>query len=173
MNMKKGFVLLLMCLLVISGCTSTKVQEPKNLPHKNLSDDMPGFVTEKDFDKVDWDRVAAEFETDTGSDMVGNEKKVGIMGPELKPNKIEKWLWHFWGIDKGEVTLVGYHHDTKDISPVFSKGVWTWNGFAGGKINGADASFPSNVVLPKAGKWAILIYIDGELFDTLVLDIKP
>ncbi|SNT29615.1 hypothetical protein SAMN05444672_11336 [Bacillus sp. OK838] len=31
---------------------------------------------------------------------------------------------------------------------------------------------PSNVALPKAGKWALLVYIDGKLFDTLVMDIK-
>ncbi|WP_057913091.1 hypothetical protein [Peribacillus muralis] len=152
-------------LLCLSGCSQTKVQQPPN-------NATPGFVTEKDVEEVDWIKNAAEFNTDAGSDMVGNEHKVGIIGPELKPNKIEKWLWHFWGIDKGKLTLVGYHKESKGISPVFSEAVWSRKGIGGGQLNGADASLPTNVVLTKAGKWAILIYIDGQLFDILVIEVN-
>ncbi|MFF5400321.1 hypothetical protein ACFY5J_24105 [Peribacillus butanolivorans] len=166
------FVALFLCLFVVSGCTSTKVQEPQNQNKLSLPEDIPNFVTEKDFEKIDWDRTAIKFDTGTSGDMVGNKNKLGIIGPELKPNEVEKWLWHFWGIDKGELTIVGYNQDTSNISPVLSDGVWSRTGVGGGKINGADASLPSNVALPKAGKWALLVYIDGKLFDTLVMDIK-
>jgi hypothetical protein len=39
---------------------------------------------------------AMEFDTGTRSDMVGNKNKLGIIGPYLKPNKVEK-MWKFLG----------------------------------------------------------------------------
>lgn len=67
---------------------------------------------------------------------------------------------------------MGYNQDTSTISPVLSDGSWSRTSIGGGEINGADASLPSNVELPKAGKWALLVYIGDQLFDTLVMDIK-
>lgn len=168
MKIKSLFIALFICLFVLSGCTSTTVN-----PNKiSLPEDIPNFVTEKDFKKIDWDRTAVTFDTGTRSDMVGNKNKLGIIGPELKPNEAGKWLWHFWGIEKGEITIVGYNQDTSTISPVLSNGSWSRMSIGGGEMNGADASLPSNVELPKAGKWALLVYIDDQLFDTLVMDIK-
>ncbi|MEC2058013.1 DUF4871 domain-containing protein [Peribacillus psychrosaccharolyticus] len=168
MKIKSLFIALFICLFVVSGCTSTTVN-----PNKiSLPEDIPNFVTERDFNKIDWDRTTVAFDTGTSSDMVGNKNKLGIIGPELKPNEVEKWLWHFWGIDQGNFTIVGYNQDTSTISPVLSDGSWSRTGVSSGKINGADASLPSNVELPKAGKWALLVYIDDQLFDTLVMDIK-
>lgn len=168
MKIKSLLIALFICLFVVSGCTSTTVN-----PNKiSLPEDIPNFVTEKDFQKIDWDRTAAAFDTGTRSDMVGNKNKLGIIGPELKPNEVEKWLWHFWGIDQGEFTLVGYNQDTFTINPVLSDGSWSGTSIGGGEMNGTDASLPSNVELPKAGKWALLVYIDDQLFDTLVMDIK-
>lgn len=135
-------------------------------------EDLPDFVRKSDFEKIDWDRTVTEFNTGTRDDMLGNKNKLGIIGPELKPKKVEKWLWHFWGIDKGELTVVGYNKDTSKITPVLSDGVWSRDGIGGGQIEGADASMPSNVVLPEAGKWALLVYIDGKLFDILVSEIN-
>ncbi|MFJ7995276.1 hypothetical protein ACIQY5_24570 [Peribacillus frigoritolerans] len=67
---------------------------------------------------------------------------------------------HYW------LNLAHLLKENKSVNPLHVTGV------GGGKINGADASLPSNVDLPKAGKWALLVYIDGKLFDTLVMDIK-
>jgi hypothetical protein len=164
-KVKKMFALFLLCLFVISGC----VQEVQNTKKISLPTNIPTFVTEKDFEKIDWDKIAVEFDTGERNDMFGNENKLGVIGPELKSKEVEKWLWHFWGIDQGEFTVVGYNKDTSTISPVLSDGAWSRNGVGGGKVNGADASMPSNVVLQEAGQWALLVYIDGKLFDTLVI----
>lgn len=166
------FTAFLLCLFVLSGCQSSKVQEVQKPIDVSLPNDISNFVNEKDFEKIDWSRTSTKFNTGEGSDMVGNKNKLGIIGPELKPNEVQKWLWHFWGADKGEFTVVGYNKDTSKISPFLSDGAWSRNGIGGGKVNGADASMPSNVVLPEAGKWALLVYIDGKLFDTLVIDVK-
>jgi hypothetical protein len=162
-----AFIFLSMLFLLV-GCSTNETVESKLA----LPEDIPDFVQKSDFEKVDWNRTVTEFNTGTRDDMVGNKNKLGILGPELKPNKVEKWLWHFWGIDKGELTVVGYNKDTSKITPVLSDGVWSRNGVGGGKIEGADASMPSNVVLSEAGKWALLVYIDGKLFDILVYEIN-
>ncbi|MFN7251543.1 MAG: hypothetical protein ACK4M9_12220 [Anaerobacillus sp.] len=161
----------LVCLIVLSGCETSKVQKAQNSIEITLPEDIPSFVKEEDFSKIEWDRVATEFDTGERNDMVGNKSKIGIIGSELKPKEVHKWLWHFWGIDKGELTVVGYNKNTSMISPVLSNETWSRNGI-GGEVNGADGSMPSNVVLPEAGEWALLVYIDGEFFDTLVIEVK-
>lgn len=172
MKEKTLFAVFLLCLFVISGCESTNVQKVQNETNITLPKDIPSFVEEKDFEKINWDMMAAEFDTGERNDMFGNKNKLGIIGPELKPKEVEKWLWHFWGIEKGEFTVVGYNKNTSKICPVLSDGNWSRNGIGGGKVNGADVSMPSNVSLPDAGKWALLVYIDGKLFDTLVIEIN-
>ncbi|MBY6036955.1 hypothetical protein KUV80_09830 [Fictibacillus nanhaiensis] len=44
--------------------------------------------------------------------------------------------------------------------------------FAGGALNGAEATMPSSVSLPLSGKWALLVDIDEKLCDTLVITVK-
>ncbi len=161
-------LIFLSVLFWVVGCSTNETVESK----LTLPEDIPDFVQISDFEKVDWDRTVTEFDTGTRNDMVGNKNKLGIIGPELKPNEVEKWLWHFWGIDKGKFTVVGYNQNTSKITPILSDRAWSRNGVGGGKIEGADASMPSNVVLPEAGTWALLVYIDGKLFDTLIMDVK-
>ncbi|MEH7113265.1 hypothetical protein V7124_12885 [Neobacillus niacini] len=168
MRIKSVAFIFLSVFFLLVGCSTNETVDSKLA----LPEDLPDFVQKSDFEKVDWNRTVTEFDTGTRDDMVGNKNKVGIIGAELKPNKVEKWLWHFWGIDQGELTVVGYNKDTSKITPVLSDGVWSKDGVGGGKIEGADASLPSNVVLLEVGKWALLVYIDGKLFDILVYEVK-
>ncbi|MEH7246073.1 hypothetical protein V7114_04670 [Neobacillus niacini] len=168
MRIKSVAFIFLSVFFLLVGCSTNETVDSKLA----LPEDLPDFVQKSDFEKVDWNRTVTEFDTGTRDDMVGNKNKVGIIGAELKPNKVEKWLWHFWGIDQGELTVVGYNKDTSKITPVLSDGVWSKDGVGGGKIEGADASLPSNVVLLEVGKWALFVYIDGKLFDILVYEVK-
>jgi hypothetical protein len=175
LKIKSLFIVLFLCLFVVSGCTTTKVQEPQNPNKISLPEDIPNFVTEKDFEKIDWDKKAMEFDTGERSDMVGNKNKLGIIGPELKPNEVQKWMWHLWGVDKAELTIVGFNKETKTVRPILfdrdtDNWYWTGKGKAMGAVNGADAHMPSNVEVPEPGKWAFLVYTDGKLFDILVMD---
>lgn len=69
MKIKSLLITLLICLFVVSGCTSTTVNQKKI----SLPEDIPNFVTEKDIQKIDWDRTAA-FDTGTRNDMVWKQK---------------------------------------------------------------------------------------------------
>lgn len=134
-----------------------------------VTEDLPSFVEESHFGKVDWNKKAVKF----NGNIIGNENKSGVIGADMPSlNNNQKWMWHLWGIEsigQTKLTVVGLHRETNSIHQILSTG-WTIN--LGGENNGADAHVPSSVNIPQPGEWAILLYTDGELFDILVFDIN-
>ncbi len=142
--------------------------DSREVVQDGLPNNIPSFVQEIDMQKIDWERKAVRF-GDRGI-LLGNENKSGIIGAdEPNLNATRKWMWHLWGIEQADLTVVGYHRETKTVHQIITDG---WTKEVAGKVNGADAHVPSNVQIPMAGEWAMLLYTDGELFDILVLDIN-
>ena len=173
--MKGKITIYLVCSLLIVGCASEKVTEKSvdikaQTVEKKESDDTPNFVKEAHFKQIHWEKEVKKIGTNGVSDIIGNPQKTGYIGPELQAEKTDKWLWHFYGKPNGSLTVIGYHQETAMISPILISG-YTIN-FGSGAMNGAEATMPSNVSLPKPGKWALLVYIDEELYDTLVINVK-
>ena len=134
-----------------------------------LPEDIPEFVEVSDLEKVDWDKKAVTFD----DNIIGNVNKSGVIGADMPSIHInQKWMWHLWGIEKPEATIltvVALHRETGTVHQILTTG-WTID--LAGENNGADAHAPSSVNIPKAGEWAILLYTDGKLFDELVYEIK-
>ncbi len=128
-------------------------------------DNLPEFVQESDYEQINWDRKATAF----GHNIIGNKNKSGVIGADMPSLTNQKWMWHLWGTDAKELTVVGYHRETGTVHPVLNNG-WTID--LAGEHNGADAHAVSSVKIPMQGEWAILLYADGELFDVLVYDIE-
>ncbi|WGF36744.1 MULTISPECIES: hypothetical protein [Lysinibacillus] len=148
-------------LLFLVGCTD-KV-------NVTMPEDLPDFVKESDIESVDWNQKAVEF-GDRG--IIGNADKSGVIGANMPSLSTQKWMWHLWGIDEvrdTELTVIGYHRDSKVIQPILANG---WSIGLGGPVNGADAHTPSHVKVPKPGEWAILLYTNEKYFDTLIYDIQ-
>ncbi|WP_019152523.1 helix-turn-helix domain-containing protein [Robertmurraya massiliosenegalensis] len=133
-----------------------------------LPENIPEFVQKRDFEQIDWERKAI----DIGDNMIGNVDKSGVIGADMPSVKMsQKWMWHLWGIENPlnmELTVVGFHKKERTAYPILNGG---WNLKLGGENNGADAHTPSSVKLPMTGEWAILLYVNGKLFDTLILNI--
>jgi hypothetical protein len=129
----------------------------------NMPEDIPGFVQESDIGLVDWNRVAEPF----GRNLVGNENKSGVIGMDMPSLEGQKWMWHLWETDAEELTIVGFHRESKTIHPLLING---WTTELAGENNGADVHIASSVKIPERGEWAILLYADGELFDVLVYE---
>ncbi|RAK13962.1 hypothetical protein B0I26_1414 [Anoxybacillus vitaminiphilus] len=68
-----------------------------------------------------------------------------------------------------DLTVVGFHKESNTVHKIFIDG---WTKTTAGPNNGADAHISSSVKIPKPGKWAILLYTDGKLFDILVFEIN-
>jgi hypothetical protein len=132
-----------------------------------LPEDIPDFVEKEDFEGIDWERKAVNFE----GGMIGNENKTGVIGADMQSLTPQKWMWHLWGNQTSELTVAGFHRKSQTVHPILDNG-WAWTMELGGAVNGADAHVPSAVTIPEPGEWAILLYDGDQLFDVLVLDIN-
>jgi hypothetical protein len=171
LKVKFSLLVFSLCCLIMSGCVSEKEEtmDEKTQPVMQ-NDDSPSFVSESDLKNIDWNKTVTKIGTNGNSDIFGNPNKVGYVGPDLHAKKIDKWLWHFFGKAEGKLTVVAYHQETSMKRPFLTSGYT--RDFSGGAMNGAVATMPSNVSLPSSGKWALLVYIDEQLFDTLVISVK-
>ncbi|WP_235824725.1 hypothetical protein [Bacillus salipaludis] len=165
MKQKSMVFIFLSMLFLIAGCSKNKTVESK-LP---LPEDIPEFVKESDIEKIDWDKKAVTF----NGNIIGNENKSGVIGADMPSINInQKWMWHLWANEYpigAKLTVAGFHRETRTVHQIITTG-WTID--LGGKNNGADAHAPSSVNIPEAGEWAILLYTDGKLFDTLIYEIN-
>lgn len=130
-----------------------------------LPDTIPSFVQQTDFNNIDWERKAVEF-GERG--VVGNENKSGIIADAPSLNG-QKWMWHLWGVREVDLTVIGFHKETETVNQILVNG---WSLHTAGENNGADTHAPSSVKIPMAGEWAILLYTDGNFFDTFVIEIN-
>ncbi|MEH7255772.1 hypothetical protein V7111_27060 [Neobacillus niacini] len=131
--------------------------------------DIPNFVKTIDLEMIDWNRKAVNL----GNNIVGNENKSGVIGADMPSINInQKWMWHLWGIEspkESQLTVVGFHREMGTVHQILTTG---WSIGLGGENNGADAHTPSSVNIPTGGEWAILLYVDGKLFDVLIYNIN-
>lgn len=161
----KSKVFIILCIIFgVVGCSPIETVESK----LTLPEDIPEFVEESDFEKIDWDKKAVTF----NDNIIGNKNKSGVIGADAPSLSSQKWMWHLWGIENPvatKLTVVGLHRETGTVHQILTTG-WTIN--LAGKNNGADAHAPSSVKIPKAGEWAMLLYTDEKLFDELVYEIN-
>lgn len=158
--MRNKLLLIVGVLFFLIGCT----EKEKEI---TFPEGIPDYVKESDFSSIDWEKKAVPF-GDSG--IVGNENKSGVIGAEMPSLNGQKWMWHLWDVDNlGELTVVGYHRESNKVHQILTTG---WSTQLGGENNGADAHAPSSVKIPEKGEWAILLYVDEQLFDILVFDIK-
>ena len=129
--------------------------------------DIPSFVEQQDFEAIDWERKAVNF----SGGIFGNENKSGVIGADMPSLTPQKWMWHLWGNQSSDLTVVAFHKVSKTVHPILDNG-WKWTVELGGPVNGADAHVPTSVTIPEPGEWAILLYDGDVLFDVLVFDIK-
>jgi len=166
---KKSLLLMLVSMLfVVVACSSEETIETNIL----LPESIPSFVQESDFTKIDWERKAVEF---GDRRIIGNENKSGVIGADMPTLNGQKWMWHLWGVENVELTVVGFHKETQTVHQVLYNGPGGdsyWTRQVGGENNGADAHMPSNIALPEKGEWAFLLYTNDGLFDILVYDIN-
>ncbi|MGD6802622.1 hypothetical protein [Rossellomorea aquimaris] len=146
------------------GDVILSVNEPQGI---KLPENIPGFVEQQDFEEIDWNRKAVNF----NGGIIGNENISGVIGIDMPSLTPQKWIWHLWGNKTSDLTVVGFHESSQTAYPILDNG-WKWTMQLGSAVNGADAHVPCAVTIPKPGKWAFLLYDGDELFDVLVYEIE-
>ncbi|GIP44582.1 hypothetical protein J45TS6_30410 [Paenibacillus sp. J45TS6] len=115
--------------------------------------------------------------------MIGVEEKLGILGPDFVVNTVNKYMWHFWDTNE-ELQLKSFRVEAinvktqqkvkalvKDASTPQETLVWEYDSI-GGSNNGADAHTPSILMLPSSGLWQLDVYLGGEYFETIIVNVK-
>lgn len=157
MNSTRILVILITLSLFIVGCTNESDE---------VSDDYDtAFLT-----KERWE-LSPTFSISHGREMVGYEGKLGLLGGPLVENEISKHMWHFWGegLRDKRLSVIAQHELTGgEINPLVNSGFE----LLAGENNGADYHLPSHMTFPFAGMWRLDVYLDDELFDSLVVQVE-
>jgi hypothetical protein len=162
------------CLLT-AGCFEKEVnpRPVKTSSQVHVPGQVPSFVKLEHTKKIDWSKKVQHFASEK-VELTGNPNKSAYLGPQLQVNQPEKWMWLFWKESGSLMTIAAFHKNSGTFEPILYDGteaaIWSRNGL-GSAIHGANLHTPSNVMLPKAGEWALLVYIDQKLFDVLLIDV--
>src|SRR3954471_23453632 len=115
-------------LFLVAGCSTTETVESK----LTLPEDIPNFVEKSDFENIDWERKAVKL---GDGRIIGNENKSGVIGADMPSLNGQKWMWHLWGVDNVDLTIVGFHKETETVHKVLVNG-FGWTIPAYGPLNG-------------------------------------
>lgn len=165
------FLMITLLPLVIVGCAQEQpTQIPQNIERATT-----------DVQNDNW-QVSPMFMSQD-RELIGIEKKIGILGPKFIAGKGNKYMWHFWGdkdvLYSAKVKVVAINKETGEKVPalientgtVSESKVWEYSG-TGGPYNGADAIMTSNMSLPKQGIWRLDIYINDKFFASIVVEVQ-
>lgn len=102
--------------------------------------------------------------------IVGNKETLGFAGEiGLKAEKSHKLLWFYFGeeniFDK-PVEVNGIRKGTEEMVNLHS-GTF----YQGAEAGPGSVNMPSSLKFPSAGKWKILIYIDGEFYESIAVEV--
>ncbi|MEC5423866.1 DUF4871 domain-containing protein [Virgibacillus sp. C22-A2] len=117
-----------------------------------------------------WEDTSTVFSSDYG-EMFGKEGSIGIIGMKTITERGQKWMWHFWGaedISYKEWEVKAFKQGEEGaIDPINSK-----DEMLSPRGNEIYGHARSTVLFPSSGLWKIQVYIDGEYFDEIIVDIN-
>ncbi|MFC4778569.1 DUF4871 domain-containing protein [Paenibacillus sp. GCM10023252] len=99
----------------------------------------------------------------------GKEGRAAILDIPFLANRSNKYMWYLWGEEDrldGQLVIKAVKEGSYDMMDVFSASS------TGAASYGADRMFPSSILLPESGMWRLLIYVDGKLFDSIVVRVS-
>ena len=115
-----------------------------------------------------WEDNSPTFTHEYG-EMFGKEGSIGIIGPKTVTENGQKWMWHFWGnedISYKKWEVKAYKQGGDEIDPIIFKDEQLTP--RGDEVNGHARS---SVLFTSSGLWKLKVYIDGEFFDEIIVDI--
>ena len=130
---------------------------------------IAGCKSEKTSKETKWEENSPVFTNEHG-EMFGKEGSIGSIGSKTITEDGQKWMWHFWGnedISYKEWEVKAYKQGKEEaIDPIE---------FSDEKLVPIDDEINgharSSVLFPSSGLWKLKVYIDGEYFDEIIVDI--
>jgi hypothetical protein len=161
------------CLLIISGCQQKEGQ---------IKVGDPAVPAYSDQNEESW-TASPEFNTSTGTSLIGEKDKIGLLSPGFVAGQGNKYMWHFWGDEKtltsGDFKVVAVNQEgektkalVQNAGTAAEKKVWNYGTSSVAPNNGADTHTPSNLSLPSPGLWRLNVYFGDRLFGSIVVEVK-
>ncbi|SDO09547.1 hypothetical protein SAMN05518871_11050 [Psychrobacillus sp. OK028] len=160
--MKKLFLFFSLSLMLIAliACTSDTNEVVYELPDNrwDLSPSFEHSIVNKDGEETTYT-------------IVGKQDTLGFTGDIIMDvEKIHKIFWFYFGkeniLDK-PVEVKAVKKDTEDIIDLHS-GTF----YKGAEVSPDSVNMPSNIKFPTAGVWKFLVYIDGEFYESIVVEVN-
>lgn len=103
--------------------------------------------------------------------VVGSKDGIGFIGPfPIIAKDKQKYLWFYFGkenIYDKPVEVKAIKKGTEELVDILS-GPGTF--YEGAKVSPDSVNMPSHLKFPSAGVWKILVYIDEELYESIVIE---
>ena len=103
--------------------------------------------------------------------MFGKEGSIGIIGTKTVTESGQKWMWHFWG----DEDISGKQWEVKAFKQGEEEAIDPIT-FKDENLTPRDEVIKgharSSVLFPSSGLWKLKVYIDGEFFDEIIVDIN-
>jgi len=130
---------------------------------------MAACKSEETIKEEKWEENSPTFTNENG-EMFGKKGSIGIIGSKTVTKNGQKWMWHFWGtedISYKEWEVKAFKQGEEEaVNPLTSKDEQLTP--RGDEISGHARS---SVLFPSSGLWKLKVYIDGEYFDEIIVDI--
>ncbi|GAB6929232.1 hypothetical protein JCM10914A_32150 [Paenibacillus sp. JCM 10914] len=99
----------------------------------------------------------------------GVEGRLGLLNAEIISGATNKHMWYFWGRSEdltGEVQITAVKKGSHEVITLFEAKTLQ------SQLNGSDASLHTMLLLPSSGLWRLMATVDGQLFGSVVVDVK-
>ncbi|MYL46407.1 hypothetical protein GLV94_12210 [Virgibacillus halodenitrificans] len=182
--MKKHLVVLSLILMVglLVACSSNSSNESGNELEvsevsKKASEAQMSKVDETIIEK-NWE-LSPEFihfvEYESGEkgsyEIRGNKDGMGITGPfPIIAKDSQKYMWFYFGAENiydKPVKIKAIKKGEEDSIEAYS-GTF----FESAEVSPESVNMPSHLRFPSTGTWKVLVYIEEELFDTIIVKVE-
>jgi hypothetical protein len=99
--------------------------------------------------------------------LIGVKDRIGITTAPLLVDVSQKVLWYFWGDPEkltGSLKIMGTSKNSGEAITLFEGKLGKGN-----SVLGSTTSMPSGIKLTDAGLWRLDVYINGKLFESLIV----
>jgi hypothetical protein len=103
--------------------------------------------------------------------ILGSKDSIGFTGPfPIMANEKQKYFWFYLGeenIYDKPVEVKAIKKGTEELVDV----LWGPSTFyEGAEVSPGSVNMPSTLKFPSSGIWKVLVYIDGELYESIVIE---
>jgi Domain of unknown function (DUF4871) len=166
-------LVMIFSLLLMVACTEDTTEKEIKEPQQEVN------VNEMDYEIPDngWE-LSSTFEhsivdargEEASYTIVGSKGGIGFTGPfPIIAKEKQKYFWFYFGeenIYDKPVEVKAVKKGTKELVDVLG-GPSTF--YESAEVSPGSVNMPSSLKFPSAGIWKVLVYVDGELYESIVI----